>query len=425
MKTLLLSTSDLDGGAARAAFRLMQGLQSVEVDAQMMTQNKIGDDFNVWEPLGNGEKLLAKLRPAIDSTPTRFYRERKRHTPFSPAILSNPIGRVLRQSKPDLIHLHWISQGLLSVEALAGLGAPLVWTMHDMWPFTGGCHYDQDCGAYQASCGNCPALGSSKAYDLSRWVWSRKRKAWKDLKLTIVSPSRWLARCAQESSLFRDSRIEVIPNGIDLTSFRPHPKDLARKILGLPQDKKLILFGAMGSTTDPRKGFQLLRSALQSLGTNGWGARAEVAIFGAGKPKVAMDLGLPTHYLGRLHDDFSLSLVYSAADLFVAPSQQENLANTVMEALACGTPVVAFTIGGMPDLITHTNNGYLAESLNVEDLANGISWVLKDDDNWHRLSKAARIKCESEFDLSKVAARHKTLYSETIMSHIGSIHGQQ
>ncbi|MEW6496178.1 MAG: glycosyltransferase, partial [Cyanobacteriota bacterium] len=265
---------------------------------------------------------------------------------------------------------------------------------------------------YNNSCGACPQLGSQKNEDLSRWVWQRKAKAWKNLNLTIVTPSHWLAKCASSSSLFQNLRIEVIPNGLDTQQYKPIPRQVARKILNLPQDKLLILFGAMYPNSDRRKGFHFLQQALQRLGATAWQNQAELVIFGASRPKEPIGLGLNAHYLGKLSDDISLAVVYAAADVFVAPSLEDNLPNTVMEAIACGTPSVAFNIGGMPDMIEHQHNGYLAKPFESEDLARGIVWVLENKERYQKLCDRARQKAEQEFTLEIQALRYKTLYSE-------------
>ncbi|MBA3921988.1 MAG: glycosyltransferase, partial [Nostocaceae cyanobacterium] len=291
---------------------------------------------------------------------------------------------------------------------------PIVWTMHDMWVFTGGCHYSQACDRYTSSCGICPQINSSKNNDLSRSLLKRKA-AWSRLKLTLVSPSHWLAKCAHSSSLFKDFRVDVIPNGLDIKKYKPINRHLARDLLNLPQDKQLVLFGAVKATSDRRKGFHLLQPALQSLCQSGWSEKIELIVFGLSQP-IQTDLGFKTRYLGRLNDDISLALVYAAADLFIAPSLEDNLPNTIMEALACGTPCIAFNIGGIPDLIEHQRNGYLAEPYNIEDLAQGISWVLENTDRHQKLSQRAREKVEQEFTLEIQAKRYAALFDEIVMS---------
>ena len=414
MKTLILNTFDIEGGAARAAYRLYKGLQSIGLDSHMLVQTKSSDEHMVIGPQTKIQKGFGMIRPTLDSLPLQLYPKRD-NVLFSPAILpENNLVTKVESLDPDIINLHWIAGGFLKPKTLERFNKPLVWTLHDMWPFTGGCHYDEECGRYQGSCGNCPILNSSKNNDLSRWIWRRKDKAWKNLDITIVTPSHWLADCAKNSSLFRDYRIEVIPNGLDLNRFKPFDKRTAREILLLPQDKKLILFGAVNSTSDKRKGFQHLQSAMKKISDNGLGNDVEVVVFGSSEPINSLELGLKIHYLGYLPGDIALSLLYAAADIMVVPSTQENLANTVMESLSCGTPCVAFNIGGMPDMIEHKRTGYLAQPFDAKDLANGIVWVIEDEKRWQALSHQARQKVEDEFAMEFVAKRYAELYMKVL-----------
>jgi len=413
VKALILNTSDFDGGADRAAYRLHQGLRFIGIDSTMLVQERSKDDGSIIGPQSKLEQTLNKSRPLLDTLPIRLYGHRQ-NVIFTPAALPSRIPHSVRKHDPDVVHMHWVGRGFLNVETISRMKRPMVWTLHDMWAFTGGCHYDQECGRYERSCGACPILGSSRERDLSRWIWHRKQRAYRAAPLTIVTPSRWLGDCAKKSALLKDIRVEVIPNGLDMSRYRPVEKNLARDLLGLPQNKRIILFGALASTSDPRKGFQHLQAALVEMGKQGWGERAELALLGSSAPKVAPDLGLPAHYMGRFSDDISLVLMYSAADVFVAPSVQENLANTVMEALACGTPCVAFDIGGMPDLIDHGVTGYLAQPYSARDLAEGIAWVLADDERRAKLAYEARAKAKRDYHLPMIAHRHRQLYEEIL-----------
>ncbi|HEY9849898.1 MAG TPA: glycosyltransferase family 4 protein [Leptolyngbyaceae cyanobacterium] len=413
MKLLIVSKSDIKGGASRAAYRLYQGLNRIGINSQMLVQNKLSDDPSVLSPKTELVKKLMEFRETFEALPVKIYKQRKTNT-FWPQWVPDRIKSKVNQIAPDLINLHWISRGYIQIETLANLNKPLVWTFHDMWPFTGGCHYSQDCNLYMQSCGKCPQLQSQNHWDLSRWVWHRKASAWEKLNLTIVTPSKWLAKCAQESSLFKDVRIEVIPYGLDIQKYQPIDRNLARQLLKLPQDKQLILFGAMSATSDRRKGFHLLQPALQSLSKSGWLDRAELVVLGSSGPKNEDNLSFPCHYLGQLSDDISLALVYAAADVFVAPSVEDNLPNTIMEALACGTPCVAFYIGGMPDMIEHQQNGYLAKPYQVEDLAQGIAWVLEDTERHQKLSHNARQKVEQEFALEMQAHRYLSIFTDIL-----------
>ena len=286
-----------------------------------------------------------------------------------------------------------------------------------MWPMTGGCHYSKDCDRYKRNCGNCPQLHSTKENDLSRKTWKRKQKAWNNLNITIVTPSMWLAKCARESSLFRNSRIEVIPYGLDTNIYKPIAKKIARDLLGLPQDKQLILFLSLAATSDKRKGFHLLQAALKKLSQESLNNHLEIMVVGASKPKTLPDFGFKSHYLGTLNDDLTLALAYSAADVFVAPSIQDNLPNTVMEAIACGIPCVAFEIGGMPDMIDHKQNGYLAKPYCTDDLSQGISWILEDSNHYQQLSISARQKTEQQFSQTIQANRYLSLFEELLSQH--------
>lgn len=415
MNVLLISTFDVQGGAARAAFRLHQGFQSINVNSQMLVQTKHSDSKTViGSPATSGiGQVIAGSRLTLGQLPLKFYPHRDRSL-SSPQWLPDNIASKVAQVEPDVINLHWIYGGYLQIETLAKFKQPIVWTLHDMWPFTGGCHYSSNCDRYTDSCGVCPQLNSKRDWDLSRWVWQRKAKAWKNLNLTIVSPSSWLAKCASSSSLFKNLRVEVIPNGLDTEQYRPSERKVARELLRLPQDKQLILFGSLMATSDKRKGFHLLQPALQELSQGGWQDKLELVIFGASRPENPPELGFKSQYLGTMNDDLSLSLVYSAADVFVLPSVEDNLPNTVMEAIACGTPCVAFNIGGIPDMIEHQQNGYLAEPYKIEDLARGIAWVLENKERYQQLSYRAREKTEREFALEIQARRYESLFNEII-----------
>jgi glycosyltransferase involved in cell wall biosynthesis len=412
MKILLLNTNDISGGAAIAAYRLLKGLQQNNVQAQMLVQFKKSDDHSVIGPQTKWQKAFSKIRPIVDSIPARFNRKRKKII-FSPAVLPENILKKIKEINPDIVHLHWIASGFIKIESLAKINKPIIWTLHDMWAFTGGCHYDEECEKYKKNCGYCPILCSNRKNDLSYKILKRKEKFWKNLNLTVVTPSSWLGECAKKSSLFYKTRVEVIPNGIDLNRFKPIDKNIAKNILCLPKDKKLILFGAISALSDKRKGFSLLRGALKKYSSKE-NKDIELIIFGSSRPRNEENLGFKTHYLGQLNDEISLTLVYSAVDAMIVPSIQDNLPNTVMESLACGTPVIAFGIGGIPDMVKHKENGYLAKPFDTTDLANGIEWVLEDKVRWKKLSQNARKKVVNEFDIIKVTNRYVDLYKDIL-----------
>lgn len=414
MKVLMLNTYDGVGGAGIAACRLLQGVRNRDIDCNMLVQFKLkGSPALICNetPIG---KMGRSIKLFLESQAAGRYPNRP-YANFTPAFLPDSLLRQVALVGPDLIHLHWMGSGFMRLETLNGFKRPIVWTLHDSWAFTGGCHVPFECRGYRERCGSCPVLGSSSENDLSRWIWRRKERAWRDLNLTVVTPSRWLADCARSSSLFRDVRVVVIPNGLDTALYRPIEKQTARDLLQLPKEKKLVLFCAAHGTNDRNKGFDLLLEALKRV-AGGAKEAVELLVIGAAKPDKGSSLEMKTRYLGRLQDDLSLVLAYSAADVVVSPSLMENLPNTVMEAMACGTPCVAFNQGGMPDLVEHGRTGYLAQPFDVDDLAKKLGMLLEDPRQRQVMGEYSRCKVESEFSLDRVAGRYSDLYRELLES---------
>lgn len=414
MKILLINTNDIEGGAARAVYRFHAGMREAGIDSNMLVQNKTSDDNYVQRPKKKITKAMLRVSKYFDSLPLRLYFKRDIAT-WSIQWLHNNMAEEIGYFQPDIVHLHWIGGGFIPVSVLAKLQCPIIWTLHDMWAFTGGCHYDRSCGRYNLACGRCPQLKSKVENDLSRLIWERKKHSWKNTKITVVTPSNWLAKCTKASSLFKDYPVKVIPYGLNLKDFRPIAKELARNSLGISNNKKLILFGAH-SINDPRKGFGYLQRGLSFLAKNGWKDRVEVGIFGKRASSDLPDLGLRVNCFGGLRDDINLSLLYSAADVFVCPSLQDNLPNTVIEALACATPCVAFNVGGIPDLIEHKINGYLARPFEVDDLVQGITWVLHNNYGYDKLTFEARHKAEQKFSLELQIRSYMELYRAALES---------
>lgn len=413
MNLLILNTFDNLGGAAIATYRLHRGLRLIGINSHILVQSKRTDDPNVIGPTTKWGKIISIIRPYLDGGLIHLYRNRQKVL-FSSAWFPDGLLSKVAKLNPDIVHLFWVNGGFLRIETLKNFKRPVVWTLHDMWPFTGGCHYDVECGRFRQSCGNCPVLQSEQKRDLSSHILKRKHNAWEDVPIVVVATSQWLADMARSSSLFRNQRIEVIPNGIDTVTYKPVNKEVARATYNLPQDKHLILFSAFSAISDKRKGNQFLEQALEILSQTGWGSKIELVIIGASRPENPPDMGMKVHYMGHLHDEISQVLLYSAADVVVAPSMQENLSNTVMESLACGTPVVAFNIGGMPDMIDHQLNGYLATPFESNDLANGIKWVIENKSRQEMLSQRARKTVEERYALKTVANRYLALYQSIL-----------
>lgn len=420
MKVAMLNTFDGGGGAARSAYRLHQGLVRSGVASRFVSQYNKRADPAIVCGTSRVEKVIALLRPLADMVPMKLYRKRDRRQPFSTAYV--PVAQRVRDAvaDADVLHLHWVVHGFINIPFLRQARRPIVWTLHDSWAFTGGCHLPAGCRRYQQKCGSCPQLGSETEADLTRLNWQRKLRAWRDVDMTIVTPSNWLAECARSSSLFAGRRVEVIPNGIDTDVFKPMDRATCRRILNLPDDKHLILFGAMGATSDENKGFELLRQAIATLPQHVFGRKCMLVVFGAQRFDLP-DLNMEVRFMGTLTDDIALSVLYAAADVMVVPSRQENLPNTLMEAMACGTPAVAFRTGGIPDLIEHQLSGYLAEPFDIADLARGIAWTLEQCGSDSGLGTHCRQKVEREFALDVVTASYVKLYSELL----GNAHGRQ
>ncbi len=415
MKILHLSTYDEEGGAARAAGRLHRGLLDGGVDSWMVVRRKVGDGQRVLSCGNEGKlnKAAALMRRSVDALPLVLHVNRQ-NTPWNIAWLPNELGRHVKNIGPDIVHAHWVCQGFLSLHNLKKIGPPLVWSLHDSWPFTGGCHIVGSCSAFRSECGHCPQLGSTHKYDLSLLGWHRKRRLYEKKRPIFVAPSKWMAEQARSSSLLADAQIEIIPNGLDTNTFRPLDKQTARELLHLPLNKKILMFGAMNYDSDPNKGFDVLRKSLCILKQSAIRNDIELAIFGAAKPEQELDLGFRAHYLGRFHDDISLAAVYSAADLICVPSIQESFGQVASEALSCGTPVVAFATSGLLDVVEHNVTGYLASPYDEVDLARGMELLLSDQSRLNRLSHAARACAIDRFELSVITSRYRNLYESLL-----------
>lgn len=416
MKILIVNSFDKQGGAARAAYRLHQSLLEQNIDSKMLVRNKTDNDITVFSTSQTRvSKNLNKIKSYLDKIPTKLYKN-KTITLFSPSCIGdNKIIEKINSFNPDIVHLHWVNNGFLKFENITKINAPIVWSLHDMWLFTGGCHYDEACNRYQKKCGKCKVLNSQKENDLSRKVFNRKLKRFQQIKnITIVGLSNWIHTCAKNSALLKDLSHINIPNPIDTKVYKPFDKRKARELWNLPLNKKLILFGSMNSTSDPRKGFTELTEAMKKLKKD---TTVEFVIFGSSKPQNAPNFRFKTHYLGSLSDTISLVTLYNAVDVMVVPSIQENLSNAIMESLACATPVVGFNIGGNSDLIKHKKTGYLAKPFCTTDLSNGIEWILNNK-NYDTICLNARNKVLQKFDSNIVGEQYIKLYQDILNKNI-------
>lgn len=406
VRPLLVNASDT-GGSATATKRIHRALRSIGVDSRMLVQEKSTNDGTIVGPSGKLETAWSLARPHVDMLPLRFY---GRKSGIAVNWLPERMNERIEEIDPDVVHLNWMGRGTMSIRSIGQIDRPVVWRFPDMHAMTGGCHYANGCDGFEDSCGSCPQLDSDSDLDLSRFNWLRKNRHWGDLDLTIVTPSTWLAEQAERSSLFGDHRIEVIPNALDTEVYRPRDSSLGRELFGLPEDKRLVLFGAVDPMGDHRKGADLLQDALRELSSDV--EDVELVIFGSERPEDSPEFGFPTNYVGYLHDDPSLALLYSAADVMVVPSRYEGFGQTVSESLACGTPVVAFDVTGPSDIVDHKESGYLAEPYNAQNLKSGIEWCIADVKRRKTLGEFGRERVVQRYTKEIVANDYASLYRE-------------
>ena len=409
MRVLIVNTSERTGGAAVAANRLMMALNNNGVKAKMLVRDKESEFLTVLglpkSPMLNWHFLWERL---VIFFRCRF--SRKHLFEIDLANTGSDITRLREFQEADVIHLHWINQGMLSLSDIRKIlksGKPVVWTMHDIWPATAICHLTLTCRNFTTHCRNCRLLpGGGSSNDLSSSIWRKKQKMLGDGTIYFVACSHWLEQEAKASALLKGHKIASIPNPIDTHIYHPGDKKAARKNLGLPEDKRLILFVSQ-RVTNKNKGMDYLIEACRQL------EDYEVVILGGHAEEVVDQLPLKAHPLGYVNDERRIVEVYQAVDVFVLPSLSENLPNTIMEAMACGVPCVGFKVGGIPEEIDHKRNGYVAEYRNPDDLARGIRWILSEAD-YEQLSQEAVRKVAHSYSQQSVAISYLDVYHQAM-----------
>ena len=418
MRVLIVNTAERTGGAAIAANRLLHALNHNGVEARMLVRDRKTDASEVvnitpswrlkakflWERgviwLANGLSKKGIFQVDIANTGT-------------------DITRMPEFQQADVIHLHWVNQGFLSLgnlERILASGKPVVVTLHDQWYFTGICHYSSDCEKYRTQCQHCPMLKGQRM-DLAQRVFDRKRAMYEGRNLTFVGCSRWMADMARQSRLTQGHTVTNIPNAIDADVFKPMDKAAARQRHHLPADKKLILFGAQ-RITDERKGFRFLTEACEHIAMHHptLPKQLGVVVLGGDAQSVKEALPLPVYTVNYLSNEKEIAELYNAADLFVTPSLQDNLPNTIVEAMACGTPCVGFNVGGIPEMIHHQQDGYVADYCDSLDFAQGIAWCLNEQ-RQPALGTAARATALATYGETAVAQRYQAIYQQALTNH--------
>lgn len=411
MKIVHLISGELNGGAARGAYWLHRGLLSLGIDSKVIYNgNTVSSDDSAFSVRSNP---LVRLRLSASSRlaaiPLKVY-TRPEKTTFNIGIDGFPIEKIAAVSEADLVHFHWINH-LVPLSSIKKIGKPIVWTLRDMWPITGGCHYSMGCEKYKTGCGRCPQLGSQQSCDLSYLGVRLKKWAYVE-SITFVGISRWIANCASQSVLAKNHSVLTISNGIDLESFFPVDRLQARKILGLDPSKSIVLIGA-GSVSDFYKGLDLFREAWINIKRDD----VSLCVFGHVNRAELDSIDRSAVSFGFLNDAISQRIVYSAADVFVAPSRFEAFGKTIAESLACGVPVVCFDSTGPKDIVEHLSNGYLARPFEVEDLRVGIEWFLnRTQAEASILSKSALTRAQQLFDSREIAKKYCEVYRNIIFS---------
>jgi glycosyltransferase involved in cell wall biosynthesis len=422
LKVVHLNTYDGNGGAGRACIRLNRALLSQNIDSKVIVHYKFGKNPQIGDFNTN---FIQKAYTAATIILERIWAKRYLKavkTPFSFAWFGRSVIHHPDVKNADIIHLHWVNHGFLNpshIAEIAKLGKPVVWTFHDSNAFTGGCHVRYSCDHFQRECGDCPLLKNPSSNDYSHRIWQQKHDAYAQLGFNIVAPSTWMQASVLQSSLMKGRAISQIPNTLETDIFKPMDKQLAKEQAGFAKDKFVFLSGFMPSRKDMHKGTSYLIESLELLKTR-LGLKAdeiELVIFGNRNTEDMPDFPFRTSFLGKINDDKKLALCYAAADTFLIPSLEDNLPYTVMESLSCGTPVITFTTGGIPDMVKHEYNGYLAAYRSSESFADGIEWIINHPDRL-KLQQQARQSIMDHFSEEIVSKKHIELYHQLLKTEV-------
>jgi len=419
LKVVHINTYDGNGGAGRACLRLNRALLAENIDSKIIVHYQFGKNPLV---LTFNTTAVQKAYTAATIILERILAKRilkpGKRTPFSFTWFGRSVIHHPDVIAADVIHLHWVNHSFLNpshLAELAKLNKPIVWTFHDSNAFTGGCHVRYTCDHFVRQCGYCPVLKKAGADDASHKIWQQKHKAYQQLGFNVVAPSSWMLSSVLLSSLMQNKPALQIPNTLETDVFKPANKALAKKELGLPENKFIFLTGFMPSRKDMHKGTSYLLESLELLKER-LGIKAEqieLVVFGNRNAKDVPDFSFKTTFLGTINDDAKLAMCYAAADAFLIPSLEDNLPYTVMESLACGTPVVAFTTGGIPDMVEHLHNGYLAEYRSAKSFADGMEWVINHEAPTI-LQQHARQAVMTKFAEPVIAQKHIELYNQLV-----------
>lgn len=413
IKVALVNTSEYAGGAAIACKRLFESLKKNGTDIKLFVQEKKSSDddiVNINNELTSKKKNLFYL--GLEKLHFYFYEKSKQiRFNFSTALFGKKFYNKKSFVESNVVHLNWFNLGMLSLRGLKKISQKhkIVWTLHDMWAFTGGCHYNAECTNFQQQCGYCPCLKNPGADDISHKQFLKKQEIYNSGQFAFVTCSRWLADVAKSSGLLKNAKVINIPNPIKTDIYKQSDKINCRIKFNIDEDKFVILFGA-ASLNDKRKGLDYFVEALNVLTEKKIIPKEKILITLFGKSDKDFESLLPYKFvnLGYLSDVDDIISMYSAADVYVTTSLQDNLPNTVMEALSCSLPVVAFGIGGIPEMVEHKSNGFLASFKSSTEIADGLNWIYNSD--YKLVSENARRKVVENFDENLIAQKYQKLY---------------
>lgn len=417
MRIVILNTFERTGGAAVAASRLREALRAEGEEVTMIVRDKQSSSEQVIGVNGSSLKRLLHKWHFIGERLVIFLHNRCSKNDLFAVSLANSgckLSQLPALQQADIIHLHWINQGFLSldeIKAIGELGKPMVWTMHDMWPCTGICHHARECNGYYTDCAVCPFTASPT---LAAHTLAKKKKIWEKLNVTFVTCSNWLQERTSHSVLMSEKTVLSIPNPIDAQTFIPMDQTACRAHFGLPTEKTLLLFGAV-KASDKRKGIEYMKATVLTLVDKHpeWKEKLELAIFGKSEVEMQALFPVKVHQIPYITSEQEMIQLYNTADLYVTSSLEENLPNTIMEAMSCGVPCTGFKIGGIPEMIDHLKNGYVAEYKSGNDLAEGIHQLLQHAD-FAQFKQNARDKVIRSYSFASVAKRYKELYTQLL-----------
>lgn len=417
-----IHTEDIGGGASNAAYRLYSGLKSLNPSIYILVKYKNSNNPDVIPIISNNKELdleIEQLSAFIHQKYIHNNRSELSNTFFSYPITGYNFEYSEIIKNAHIVNLHWINCfcSLSGLHKIIDLGKPIVWTLHDQWLFTGGCHYTSGCNGYLDKCTHCPQLVNDET-QLPRHFFKKKRELLKKMNPVIVTPSRWLADTLKQDTFFQNIRVEVIPNSIDTSVYINIPKKTARELLKLPQDGFYLLF-CINNASEKRKGMNTLTSSLRYCMEDPTFFQkvtaGEITLLCFGDPGGWTNTTeIPLISMGKITSESELSTVYSAADLFLVPSTEDNLPNIVIEAMSCGTPTIAFNIGGIPDMICNGVNGCIVERTTARAYANTILELCNNPEFCEKMSEHCRMIAIKNFSLEVQAKRYLDLFVDLI-----------